>query len=250
MPFRLRVGREEAARVGSGRRAAALVGVAAGRGGGAASGMGEQAARGARWASRQAAGQARSEYWLWRNDRAAWRNYVKDRNRAVRNYLADETGGVKPGLFDPRAGKHYPGVRKPVRGSSEGGVGTWGKGRNSSPSWRSATYEEQVTGVRVDDSYYVGGKEFDGFKDGVLIEAKGEGLANLMNKPWGKHVVDDAVDRAWKQVAAVRATGANTPTHWHIAEQELYERLLELQKGGDFPSTIKLFFTHPNTTKC
>ncbi|PHP53106.1 hypothetical protein [Actinomyces ruminis] len=152
-------------------------------GGGAVSGMGGQAARGAHWASRQAAREARYEYWLWRNNRPAWRSYVKERNRAVRKYLSDETGAVKPGMFDPRAGKHYPGVRKPVRGSSEGGVGTWRKGKNNSPSWRSATYEEQVTGVRVDDSYFVNGKEFDGFKDGVLIEAKGEGLANLMNKP-------------------------------------------------------------------
>ncbi|MBW3067957.1 PrsW family intramembrane metalloprotease [Actinomyces sp. 594] len=215
-------------------------------GGGAVSGMGGQTARGAYWASRQAAREARYEYWLWHNNRAAWRSYVKERNLAVRRYLADETGAVKPGLFDPRAGKHYPGVRKPVRGSSEGGVGTWGKGRNHSPSWRSATYEEQVTGVRVDDSYFVGGKEFDGFRDGVLLEAKGEGLANLMNKPWGEHVVDDAVEQAREQVAAVRSTGTNTPIHWHIAEQELYDVLLDLQKGGDFPSTIKLFFTPPN----
>ncbi|WP_244671721.1 PrsW family glutamic-type intramembrane protease, partial [Actinomyces succiniciruminis] len=168
----------------------ALAGLTA-LGGGAASAMGGQAARGARWASRQAADGARYEYWLWRNNRAAWRSYVKERNLAVRKYLADETGAVKPGMFDPRAGKHYPGLRKPVRGSSQGGVGAWGKGKNHSPSWRSATYEEQVTGVRVQDSYFVGGKEFDGFKDGVLIEAKGEGLANLMNKPWGEHIIPD-----------------------------------------------------------
>ncbi|WP_240038162.1 PrsW family glutamic-type intramembrane protease [Actinomyces procaprae] len=215
-------------------------------GGGAASGMGGQAARGAYWASRQATREARYEYWLWRNNRPAWRNYVKDRNRAVRNYLADETGAVKPGMFDPRAGKHYPGVRKPVRGSSEGGVGTWGKSRNNSPSWRSPTYEEQVTGVRAQDAYYVGGKEFDGFKDGVLIEAKGEGLANLMNQEWGKHIIPDAVKQAREQVAAVRATGTNTPIHWHIAEQEFYQRLLDLQKDGYFPTTIKLFLTPPN----
>ncbi|SDM27615.1 Restriction endonuclease fold toxin 5 [Actinomyces ruminicola] len=215
-------------------------------GGGAASGMGGQAARGARWASRQAAREARYEYWLWRNNRPAWRQHAKQRNRAVRAHLADETGAVKPGMFDPRAGKHYPGVRKPVRGSSEGGVGTWRKGRNNSTSWRSATYEEQITGVRVQDSYFVGGKEFDGFKDGALIEAKGEGLANLMNKPWGKHIIDDIQQQAWEQVAAVRATGTNTPIHWHIAEQELYERLLDLQTNGYFPSEIKLFLTPPN----
>ncbi|WP_233188179.1 Tox-REase-5 domain-containing protein, partial [Actinomyces qiguomingii] len=103
-----------------------------------------------------------------------------------------------------------------------------------------------VTGVRVQDSYFVGGKEFDGFKDGALIEAKGEGLANLMNQEWGKHVVDDAVEQAREQVAAVRATGTNTPIHWHIAEKEFYDQLLDLQANGDFPSTIKLFLTPPN----
>ncbi|CED91710.1 Hypothetical protein AAM4_1878 [Actinomyces succiniciruminis] len=44
----------------------------------------------------------------------------------------------------------------------------------------------------------------------------------------------------------MRATGTNTPIHWHIAEQELYERLLELQKHNKFPATIKLFLTPPN----
>ncbi|CED91708.1 hypothetical protein, partial [Actinomyces succiniciruminis] len=69
---------------------------------------------------------------------------------------------------------------------------------------------------------------------------------NLMNKPWGEHIIPDIQQQAWDQVAAVRATGTNTPIHWHIAEQELYERLLELQKHNKFPATIKLFLTPPN----
>ena len=65
-------------------------------GAGAASAMGGQIARGAHAATREA------EYaaWLWRTDRAAWRQYVRNARRLAR----DETGATSTSMWSPRNG--------------------------------------------------------------------------------------------------------------------------------------------------
>ncbi|OLO58988.1 hypothetical protein BKH22_13315, partial [Actinomyces oris] len=78
--------------------------------------------------------------------------------------------------LNPRAGIHYPRLRTPRPGHSDGGPGLWGEGKNyGSP--RSQAYEEQITGVPIEHSYYVNGKEFDGYNGFALVDAKGEGYA-------------------------------------------------------------------------
>ena len=64
------------------------------------------------------------------------------------------------------------------------GPGEWGAA-NESMSKRAARYQEQISGHSANEAYWVGGKDlksggvkFDGFKDGVLLEAKGPGYAN------------------------------------------------------------------------
>ena len=73
-------------KVGIGMATAALTTVGAG----AASAMGGQIARGAHAATREA------EYaaWLWRTDRAAWRQYVRNARRLAR----DETGAASTSM--------------------------------------------------------------------------------------------------------------------------------------------------------
>ena len=77
-------------KVGIGMATAALTTVGAG----AASAMGGQIARGAHAATREA------EYaaWLWRTDRAAWRQYVRNARRLAR----DETGTASTSMWHPR----------------------------------------------------------------------------------------------------------------------------------------------------
>ena len=138
-------------------------------GAGAASAMGGQVARGAYAA------------WLWRTDRAAWRQYVRNARRLAR----DETGAVRLPDWNPRAGIHYPGLRTPRPGRSDGGPGLWGEGKNyGSP--RSQAYEEQITRVPIEHSYYVNGKEFDGYNGFALVDAKGEGYAFRIKSDWSK----------------------------------------------------------------
>jgi hypothetical protein len=69
----------------------------------------------------------------------------------------------------------------PTGGAPSQGPGQWGPARESlkPPARR---YQEQITGHSADDAYWVGGTstqsggvKFDGFKDGVLLEAKGPG---------------------------------------------------------------------------
>ena len=87
--------------------------------------------------------------------------------------------------LNPRAGIHYPRLRTPRPGHSDGGPGLWGEGKNyGSP--RSQAYEEQITGVPIEHSYYVNGKEFDGYNGFALVDAKGEGYAFRIKSDWSK----------------------------------------------------------------
>ena len=202
-------------------------------GGGAASAMGGQMARGAYAATRE----ARYASWLWRTDRTAWRHYVRN---ARHRLIHDETGAASTSMWSPRNGLHYPGLRTPRPGRSDGGPGLWGKGKNYG-SARSQLYEEQVTGVPIEQSYIVNGVEFDGYDGFALIDAKGPGYANPIKGAWsdepkstyktdpetgeGKRVKKGLIETAEDQVKAVRATGTDTPIQWHIAEKETFDEL-------------------------
>ena len=163
--------------------------------------------------------------------------------------------------LNPRAGIHYPGLRTPRPGRSDGGPGLWGEGKNyGSP--RSQAYEEQITRVPIEQSYIVNGVEFDGYDGFALIDAKGPGYANPIKGHWSNEPkstyktdpVTGEVKRVKKgllqigkdQVKAVRATGTDTPIQWHIAEKETFDELFNRQKSGEFPAEIELFHTPPN----
>ena len=164
--------------------------------------------------------------------------------------------------LNPRAGIHYPRLRTPRPGHSDGGPGLWGEGKNyGSP--RSQAYEEQITGVPIEHSYYVNGKEFDGYNGFALVDAKGEGYAFRIKSDWSKEpyttperysktkgkIIKEKkglIDIGKEQVEAVRATGTDTPIQWHIAEEYTFDVLREKQYLGEFPVEIDLIHTPPN----
>ena len=163
--------------------------------------------------------------------------------------------------LNPRAGIHQPGLRTPRPGRSDGGVGTWGPGKNyGSP--RSQAYEEQVTGVPIEHSYIVNGTEFDGYNGFALVDAKGPGYDPLIKGHWSrepestyrtdpvtgelKRVKKGLIDKAKDQVKAVRATGTDTPIQWHIADKYTFDTLRDKQDWGKFPAEIELIHTPPN----
>ena len=129
-------------------------------------------------------------------------------------------------------------------------------------SARAQRYEEQTTGVPIEQSYIVNGVEFDGYDGFALIDAKGPGYANPIKGQWSnepkstyktdpvtgevKRVKKGLIETAEDQVKAVRATGTDTPIQWHIAEKETFNELFKRQKSGKFPAEIELFYTPPN----
>ena len=206
-------------------------------GGGAASAMGGQMARGAYAATRE----ARYASWLWRTDRTAWRHYA---SQAGRRLARDETGAANASMWSPRNGFHHPsGLRTPEMGHTDNGPGLWAEGRNHG-SARAKAYEEQVTGVTVDRSYYVNGVEFDGYDGTHLLDAKGERYSIFIQSGWAPYEPGGLVETAIRQADAVRPT--NTPIQWYIAEKDTYQTLKDSKDLGEFPEEIEIFHHPPN----
>jgi hypothetical protein len=103
---------------------------------------------------------------------------------------------------------------------------------------RSRASQEQITGHSADEAYSVGGMstkqggvKFDGFKDSVLLEAKGLGYAKFFNglnpKRWfknsGAKALIDQADRQRKKVQ-----GMSIRIEWHVAEAEAATAIREL----------------------
>lgn len=120
--------------------------------------------------------------------------------------------------------------------SPTSGPGQWGPAEESM-SARARAYQEQISGHMAEEAYWVGGVgkksrgvKFDGFKDGVLLEAKGPGYANkfldnLDPRRWFKNSgAQDLVAQARRQLGAARGV----PIRWHIAEQKTADAIRKL----------------------
>jgi len=116
------------------------------------------------------------------------------------------------------------------------GPGQWGPAHESM-SKRAARYQEQICGQPVSEAYWVGGVgrnsggvKFDGFKDGVLLEAKGPGYANkfddkLNPKKWfAPSGARQLVDQAERQLRAA----PGVPIRWHVAEKKAADAIHKL----------------------
>ncbi len=138
--------------------------------------------------------------------------------------------------------------------SPASGPGQWGPARESM-SARARAYQEQITGRSADEAYWVGGMSpkdggvrFDGFKDGVLLEAKGPGYANkflddLAPKRWFKNTgAKELVRQALRQLDAARGTGV--PIRWHIAEEKTAQAIRLLFKDERVVG-IEVVYTPP-----
>ncbi|RYZ38799.1 MAG: hypothetical protein EOO72_09600, partial [Myxococcaceae bacterium] len=114
-------------------------------------------------------------------------------------------------------------------------------------------YQEQISGHSADESYWVGGVgrnsggvKFDGFNDGVLLEAKGPGYASFFEgldpKRWFKNSGAQAlVEQAQRQVARAPA---GIPIRWHVAEKSAADAIQKLLKSRDIYE-IEVVFTPP-----
>jgi hypothetical protein len=120
-----------------------------------------------------------------------------------------------PESLHPAPANHDPGTWEPV---------------NESMSPRAAAYQTQITGHPFTDGYIVNGVKFDGFENGVLIDAKGYYSQFIVDgewQPWfsGQQAL---INQA---LAQVRAAGG-TPIRWVFAEPET-AALVEQLFAGD-----------------
>ncbi|WP_428265903.1 Tox-REase-5 domain-containing protein, partial [Haliangium sp.] len=103
------------------------------------------------------------------------------------------------------------------------GPGRWVR-VNESMSARARAYQERITRHTSKEAYEVGGVRFDGYRRGVLIEAKGPGYAKFIKD--GKFMrYFSGRHRLFEQANRQRGAAGNHPIEWHIAEQELAEML-------------------------
>ncbi|AKQ66375.1 putative hemagglutinin-related protein [Myxococcus hansupus] len=107
------------------------------------------------------------------------------------------------------------------------GPGHWGPAKESM-SPRARRYQEQISGRPADEAYWVRNVKFDGFENGVLLEAKGPGYANkflenLKPKIWFEGSGAKAlVEQAQRQLAV---TPKGVPIRWCIAEEKTAEAI-------------------------
>ncbi|RKI43859.1 hypothetical protein D7Y27_14480 [Corallococcus sp. AB004] len=129
------------------------------------------------------------------------------------------------------------------------GPGQWAPA-NESMSPRARRYQEQITGHSADEAYWVGGTstkdgglKFDGFRDDVLLEAKGPGYAeffeaNLAPKRWfdtsGK--ARELVNQGRKQRDIVRGMGIRI--EWHVAEKHAADSIRKLLRDNNIMEII------------
>ncbi|NOK18452.1 Tox-REase-5 domain-containing protein [Corallococcus carmarthensis] len=131
------------------------------------------------------------------------------------------------------------------------GPGQWGPAKESMkpPARR---YQEQITGHSADDAYWVGGMstqaggvKFDGFKDGVLLEAKGPGDAKFFEglepKEWFRNSgAQGLIDQAQRQSDKVRGMGI--PIEWHVSEKHAANAIRKLLEDAEVKG-IKVIHT-------
>ena len=119
-----------------------------------------------------------------------------------------------------------------------------GPGKNHG-SAAARAYEEQITGYPVEYSIYVEGDlsevEFDGFRDGALLDAKGPRTYEIIRHDWSTDAIERMQAQMYRQVDALARGGLDIPIHWHFAEKGAMEIAAKLI----VPPEITLFYTPP-----
>ena len=110
------------------------------------------------------------------------------------------------------------------------GPGAWEK-TNESMSAASKDYQKFVTGADEGMVYRVNGVKFDGYKDGMLIEAKGD-YSNFVNKKTGEFFdwfsgKESLISQANRQMIAAGGTGIQ----WYFNDSTSMEAVKSLFSG-------------------
>jgi hypothetical protein len=124
------------------------------------------------------------------------------------------------------------------------GPGRW-EPANESMKEPARRYEKQVTGAPAGQIYKVEDVKFDGFKEGVLLEAKGPRYAKF---------IPDAVENGrWftgfrgmvKQAQRQQAVAGGYPIQWHFAERSVADFVRSLFARNGLADDVSVIFTPP-----
>jgi hypothetical protein len=155
-------------------------------------------------------------------------------SEAVTIGVATIHGWVRPYLMTGRGGGPGGPVHVPE--------GSWVPESTAGWSARARAYQQQITGRPAGEAYRVskGGTrfDFDGHDATGLLEAKGPGYAENVNRGWFDN---EWLSAARRQVAV--ADGA--PITWHCAEEKVANYIRDLFAQYENLARIKVVFTPP-----
>jgi hypothetical protein len=78
-----------------------------------------------------------------------------------------------------------------------------------------------ITGLPDGKAYELNGVKFDGFKDGILLEAKGPGYANFVkNGEFADWFQKTGLERLIEQAKRQEIAAQGRQIQWHFAEEE------------------------------
>jgi len=127
------------------------------------------------------------------------------------------------------------------------GPGQWVP-ENASMSPEARRYQSQISAAPEGWAYSIrigpGPKDkvdFDGFKDGVLLEAKGPGYRELIERMYGKPFFE-GLKEMLNQAQRQRVAAKGVPIHWHFAEREVADLARKLFESEGFKN-VKVFHT-------
>ncbi len=97
-------------------------------------------------------------------------------------------------------------------------------------------YQEQINGISGSFEFLLGNVRFDGYKDGVLLEAKG--FYQQIFKKYGERVQTKIFDNMTKQLKKQVDAADGLKLEWHFAEQETMEQFTKHLKGVEGGSEL------------
>jgi Restriction endonuclease fold toxin 5 len=114
------------------------------------------------------------------------------------------------------------------KGAAKSGPGVW-RTVNHGMSPRSAAYQAKITGRPATEGYFVEGVEFDGYRAGKLLEAKGEGYATWVKN--GEFLpIFEGRRQLLDQMQRQERVANGMPIIWHVAEPAAVDAVRALMK--------------------
>jgi len=137
-----------------------------------------------------------------------------------------------PSSETPSAGGagHEPpgGNRPPVADEPPAeGPGHWEQVNEHMPQ-RAAQYQAQIVNQPPGQVYVVDGVKFDGYSEGILLEAKGPGYNRFLDANGNFQEWWRGIDSLRNQAENQQRVAGGLPIEWHIAEQEAYNAISRL----------------------